>query len=95
MLWGNPESLYLGKGVLFHFVWSLKKKTGYRMHSRKVARSSVTQSHCPMIVRQVSGDKDGNQDSEGVFLLQTSSEGRQRFHLGTGVRACKKGTSKV
>lgn len=94
MLWGNLGSLCLGKGVLFHFVWTLKKKTGYRVHSRKVTRSSITQSHCPTIVRQVSSGKAGNQDSEGTFLFQPSSEGRHRFHFGTEVRAYKKGTSK-
>lgn len=75
MLWGNLGSLYLGKGGLFHVVWTLKKKTGCHMHSRKVARSSVTQSHCPTIVRQVSGGKAENEDSQGAFLFQSSSEG--------------------
>lgn len=59
-LWGSLRSLYLRKGGLFHLVSASKKKTGCHIHSRKVARSHLTQSHSPTVVRQVSGGKVRN-----------------------------------
>lgn len=60
MVWEEPKVSVPQEGWPVSPFSTLKKKTGYHIHNRKVARSNVTQSYCPTVVRQVNGGKARN-----------------------------------